>query len=121
MVFPNSLALARIFAASDFVTTNRKISPRLWFGATSGLPIRFCITPSISWIIQLSWSHVIIHLGEFKRAMLATKDPEFDVVDVTYEFENGEAIICVAFDPYGKISGLWPLPSDSQPQDTPAI
>ncbi len=71
--------------------------------------------------LDMSWSHVISHLGEFKSVKLASKDPEFDVVDVTCEFENGEAIVRVSFDPYGKISGLWLLPSDEEPAKNPEI
>jgi hypothetical protein len=71
--------------------------------------------------LDMSWSHVISHLGEFKSVKLATKDSEFDVVDVTCGFENGEAIVRVSFDPYGKISGLWLLPSDEEPAHNPEI
>jgi hypothetical protein len=71
--------------------------------------------------LDMSWSHVVSHLGEFKSVQLASKDPEDDVVDVTCQFENGEAIVRVSFDPYGKISGLWLLPSDTQPAHNPEI
>jgi hypothetical protein len=71
--------------------------------------------------LDMSWSHVVSHLGEFKSVKLATKDPDLDVVDVTCEFENGEAIVRVSFDPYGKISGLWLLPSDTEPGKNPEI
>jgi hypothetical protein len=71
--------------------------------------------------LEMSWSHVISHLGEFKSVQMATKDPEFDVVDVTCEFENGAAIVRVSFDPYGKISGLWLLPSDAEPANNPEV
>jgi hypothetical protein len=71
--------------------------------------------------LEMSWSHVISHLGEFKSVKLATKDPEFDLVDVTCEFENGDAIVRVSFDPYGKISGLWLLPLETEPVNNPEI
>jgi hypothetical protein len=71
--------------------------------------------------LEMSWSHVISHLGEFKSVKLATKDPEIDMVDVTCQFENGEAIVRISFDPYGKISGLWLLPSDTEPVNNPEI
>jgi len=71
--------------------------------------------------LDMSWSHVVSHLGEFKSVKLATKDPDSDVVDVTCEFENGEAIVRVSFDPYGKISGLWLLPSDTERARNPEI
>ncbi len=71
--------------------------------------------------LNMSWSHVISHLGEFKSIKLAEKDPEFDMVDVTCVFEHGEAIVRVAFDPYGKVSGLWLLPAESEPTNNPQI
>jgi hypothetical protein len=71
--------------------------------------------------LDMSWSHVISHLGEFKNVKLATKDPEFDIVDVSCEFENGDATVRVSFDPSGKISGLWLLPSDTDPPKNPEI
>jgi Protein of unknown function (DUF3887) len=60
--------------------------------------------------LDASWSHVIVHLGQFKSVKLARKDPESDLVDVRCEFEHGEATVRVAFDPSGKVSGLWMLP-----------
>jgi len=63
--------------------------------------------------LEASWSHVILHLGQFKSVKLARKDPELDLVDVTCEFEHGEATVRVAFDPSGKVSGLWMLPAQS--------
>ncbi len=64
--------------------------------------------------LDASWSHVILHLGQFKSIKLARKDPEFDLVDVRCQFEHGEATVRVAFDPSGKISGLWMLPVQSE-------
>jgi hypothetical protein len=46
IVKPAALARPRIFTASAFVATNRKMISRLWLGATSGLPTRFGITAS---------------------------------------------------------------------------
>jgi hypothetical protein len=71
--------------------------------------------------LEMSWSHVLSHLGPFKNIKLAAKDDELDFVDVTCVFENGEIIVRVAFDPSGKIGGLWMLPVDSEPADTPKI
>jgi hypothetical protein len=71
--------------------------------------------------LDMSWSHVISHLGEFKSVKMATKDPELDIVDVSCEFENGNATVRVSFDPNGKISGLWLLPADSGPEKSPEI
>jgi hypothetical protein len=71
--------------------------------------------------LDMSWSHVISHLGEFKKVQMATKDPELDVVDVSCEFENGNATVRVSFDPYGKISGLWLLPEDPATAKSPEI
>ena len=71
--------------------------------------------------LDMSWSHVVSHLGEFKSVKLATKDPEFDVVDVSCQFENGDATVRVSFDPYGKISGLWLLPADTESPKSPEI
>jgi hypothetical protein len=45
-VSPSALALARIFTASDFFTTNRTISSRFWLAGISGLPARLTIAPS---------------------------------------------------------------------------
>ena len=64
--------------------------------------------------LDASWSHVILHLGQFKSTKLARKDPEFDRVDIRCEFEHGEATVRVAFDPSGKVSGLWMLPMQSE-------
>jgi hypothetical protein len=71
--------------------------------------------------LDMSWSHVVSHLGEFKSVKLATKDPESDTVDVSCEFENGNATVRLSFDPSGKISGLWLLPSESEPAKSPEI
>jgi hypothetical protein len=71
--------------------------------------------------LDMSWSHVVSHLGEFKSVKLATKDPEFDVVDVSCQFENGDATVRVSFDPDGKISGLWLLPADTESPKSPEI
>jgi hypothetical protein len=65
--------------------------------------------------LDASWSHVIMHLGQFKSIKLARKDPEFDMVDIRCEFEHGEATVRIAFDPSGKVSGLWMLPVQSEP------
>ena len=37
--------------------------------------------------LDMSWSHVVSHLGQFKMIEKAQKDPEFDVVDVRCQFE----------------------------------
>lgn len=71
--------------------------------------------------LDLSWSHVISHLGQFKNVKLAAKDAELDFVDVTCVFETGEIIVRVAFDPSGKIGGLWMLPVEAPPADHPQI
>jgi hypothetical protein len=71
--------------------------------------------------LDMSWSHVISHLGEFKSVKLATKDPESDMVDVSCDFENGGATVRVSFDPSGKISGLWLLPAESEAPKSPEI
>ena len=64
--------------------------------------------------LEASWVHVMMHLGAFKSIKLARKDPEFDRVDVRCEFENGPMIVRVAFDPSGKIAGLWMLPAEEE-------
>jgi len=64
--------------------------------------------------LEASWMHVMMHLGSFKNIRAARKDPEFDRVDVRCEFENGPMIIRVAFDPTGKIEGLWMLPAEPE-------
>jgi hypothetical protein len=62
--------------------------------------------------LEASWTHVMMHLGAFKNIKAARKDPEFDRVDVRCEFENGPMIVRLAFDPSGKIAGLWMLPAE---------
>lgn len=64
--------------------------------------------------LQESWLHVVSHLGPFKSIRTARKDPEFDAVDVRCEFENGPMIVRIAFDPEGKIGGLWMLPAEPE-------
>ena len=64
--------------------------------------------------LEASWAHVMMHLGPFKNIRLARKDPEFDRVDVRCEFENGPMIVRIAFDPSGKIAGLWMLPAETE-------
>jgi len=64
--------------------------------------------------LEASWAHVLMHLGPFKNIRLARKDPEFDRVDVRCEFENGPMIVRIAFDPSGKIAGLWMLPAETE-------
>jgi hypothetical protein len=64
--------------------------------------------------LEGSWTHVMMHLGPFKNIRAARKDPEFDRVDVRCEFENGPMIVRVAFDPAGKIEGLWMLPAEPE-------
>lgn len=71
--------------------------------------------------LEMSWSHVISHLGQFKSVELASKDDELDFVDVTCAFETGEIIVRVGFDPSGKIGGLWMLPVETTPADNPKI
>src|SRR5579863_1697181 len=64
--------------------------------------------------LQGSWMHVMTHLGPFKSIRSTRKDPESDRVDVRCEFENGPMIVRVAFEPSGKISGLWMLPAETE-------
>jgi hypothetical protein len=64
--------------------------------------------------LEASWMHVMMHLGPFKNIRAARKDPEFDRVDVRCEFENGPMIVRIAFDPSGKIAGLWMLPAETE-------
>jgi Protein of unknown function (DUF3887) len=64
--------------------------------------------------LEASWMHVMMHLGLFKNIRAARKDPEFDRVDVRCEFENGPMIVRIAFDPSGKIAGLWMLPAETE-------
>jgi hypothetical protein len=64
--------------------------------------------------LEASWMHVMMHLGPFKSVRSARKDPEFDRVDVHCEFENGPMIIRIAFEPSGKIAGLWMLPAEPE-------
>lgn len=64
--------------------------------------------------LQGSWMHVMTHLGAFKNIRSARKDPESDRVDVRCDFQNGQMIIRVAFDPFGKIGGLWMLPAEPE-------
>jgi len=71
--------------------------------------------------LEMSWSHVVSHLGQFKNVKLAAKDDELDFVDVTCVFETGEIVVRVAFDPAGKIGGLWMLPVETNPGDNPQI
>jgi hypothetical protein len=63
--------------------------------------------------LDMSWSHVLMHLGPFKSVKQARKDPEFDFVDVRCVFEHGEITVRVAFDLSGKVDGLWMLPVES--------
>jgi hypothetical protein len=71
--------------------------------------------------LEMSWSHVVSHLGPFKNVKLVSKDDELDFVDVTCAFETGEIVVRVAFDPSGKIGGLWMIPVESTPAETPKI
>jgi hypothetical protein len=64
--------------------------------------------------LEASWMHVMMHLGPFKNIRATRKDPEFDRVDVRCEFENGPMIVRIAFDPSGKIEGLWMLPAETE-------
>ena len=64
--------------------------------------------------LEASWAHVMMHLGPFKSVKLARKDPESDRVDVHCAFENGPMIVRIAFDPSGKIAGLWMLPAETE-------
>jgi hypothetical protein len=64
--------------------------------------------------LEASWMHVMMHLGPFKSIKLARKDPEFDRVDVRCVFENGPMVVRIAFDPSGKIAGLWMLPAEPE-------
>jgi hypothetical protein len=64
--------------------------------------------------LEASWMHVMMHLGPFKNIRSARKDPEFDRVDVRCEFENGPIIVRIAFEPSGKIEGLWMLPAETE-------
>lgn len=62
--------------------------------------------------LEASWAHVMVHLGPFKSIKLTRKDPELDRVDVRCEFEHGPMIVRIAFDPSGRIAGLWMLPAE---------
>jgi uncharacterized protein DUF3887 len=64
--------------------------------------------------LEGSWVHVMMHLGPFKSIRSARKDPDLDRVDIRCEFENGPMIVRVAFDPAGKVSGLWMLPAETE-------
>ncbi len=64
--------------------------------------------------LEASWAHVMTHLGAFKSIRTARKDPELDMVDVRCQFENGAMIVRIAFDPSGKIAGLWMLPAEPE-------
>lgn len=64
--------------------------------------------------LAASWAHVMMHLGPFKSIKAARKDPELDRVDVRCVFENGPMIVRIAFDPSGKISGLWMIPAEPE-------
>ena len=64
--------------------------------------------------LEASWAHVMTHLGPFKAIKSARKDPELDRVDVRCEFENGPIIVRSAFEPSGKIAGLWMLPAEAE-------
>jgi hypothetical protein len=64
--------------------------------------------------LEASWMHVMMHLGPFKTIKSARKDPEFDRVDVRCEFENGPMVVRVAFDPFGKVEGLWMIPAEKE-------
>jgi hypothetical protein len=64
--------------------------------------------------LEGSWAHVTMHLGPFKNIKRARKDSEFDQVDVRCEFENGLMIVRIAFDPSGKVAGLWMLPAEPE-------
>ena len=64
--------------------------------------------------LEASWMHVMTHLGPYKSIRAALKDPELDRVDVRCVFENGPMIVRIAFDPSGKIAGLWMLPADAE-------
>lgn len=71
--------------------------------------------------LEMSWSHVMAHLGQFKSVKIVVKDPEFDMVDVTCAFENGDMIVRIAFDPAGKVGGLWMMPAGPPSVETPKI
>jgi hypothetical protein len=64
--------------------------------------------------LEASWAHVMMHLGPYKSIKAARKDPELDRVDVRCVFENGPMIVRIAFDPSGKISGLWMIPAEPE-------
>jgi hypothetical protein len=64
--------------------------------------------------LEASWMHVMTHLGPYKSIRAARKDPELDRVDVRCVFENGPMIVRIAFDPSGKIAGLWMLPAEAE-------
>jgi hypothetical protein len=61
-----------------------------------------------------SWEHVVTHLGPFKSIRSARKDPESDQVNVRCEFELGPMIIRIAYEPSGRIAGLWMLPAEPE-------
>lgn len=72
-------------------------------------------------LLEMSWSHVLSHLGQFKNMKLAVKDEEFDFVDATCAFEKGEAIIRVAFDATGAVDNIGILPVEIAPVNSPDL
>jgi hypothetical protein len=64
--------------------------------------------------LEGSWGHVVAHLGPFKGIKTVRKDPELDRVDVRCEFEKGPMIVRIAFEPSGKIAGMWMLPAEPE-------
>jgi len=64
--------------------------------------------------LEASWTHVMMHLGPFKSIKVVRKDPEFDRVYVRCVCENGPMVVRIAFDPSGKIAGLWMLPAEPE-------
>ena len=94
-------AIADLLRQQEFAEVNSKFNDRMKATMPSDR-------------LGASWAHVMIHLGPFKSIKLARKDPELDRVDVRCEFENGPIIVRIAFDPSGKVSGLWMLPAETE-------
>ena len=75
-------------------------------------------------VLDMSWAHIIEHLGAFKGVKQAKKNPEYDVVDMICEFEHGQITVRVAFDLSGKVAGFRMMPmeeNDDAPKDKASL
>src|SRR5713226_3631548 len=106
MVKPFALALARIFAASAFVTTKRKIASRLWLSAISGLPARFPITASF-------WYYLYHHKYALSTVILGhpLTYPDPAKAKVLPQPDARQALLVLVAN-LGSISGLLKDPGD---------